>query len=68
MILDVSLVNTQQYKVQIKNKDKAWCLPLHLGIVAIKKGTFASTTSTVTQLTKHTHTHTHTHIYIYIYI
>ena len=36
MVLDTSLLNTQQYKVHIKGK----CPPLHLGVVAIEKGVF----------------------------
>ena len=43
--LDTSLFNTQQYKVRIKGKveqseRKELRPPLHLSVVAIKKGTF----------------------------
>ena len=39
MILDTSLLNTQQYKVCIKGKsrERSSALPLHLGVVAIEK-------------------------------
>ena len=45
MILDTSLVNTQQYKVQIKGKLKQFrprssALPQHFRVVAIEKGAF----------------------------
>ena len=39
MLLDTSLINTQQYKVCIKGKVEQ-CPPLHLGVVAIEKGAF----------------------------
>ena len=49
MVLDTSLLNTQQYKVRIKGKSgailgKEYRPPLHLGVVAIEKGTFWSPT------------------------
>ena len=42
MILDATLLNTQHYKVRIKDKveqSREWSStpPLHLGVVAIKK-------------------------------
>ena len=40
MVLDISMLNTQQYKVCIKGKVEH--PPLHLGIVAIEKGAFWS--------------------------
>ena len=40
MVLDTSLLNTQQYKVCIKGKVEQ--SPLHLGVVAIEKGAFWS--------------------------
>ena len=44
MVLDTSLLNTQQYKVRIKGKvEQSWeksSAPLHLGVVAIEKGAF----------------------------
>ena len=68
MVLDASLLNIQHYKVQIKGKveksrERSRCPPLHLGVVANKKGAFEL--PSITLLT--TYTHTHTHIYIYIY-
>ena len=42
MVLDVALLNTQQYKVRIKGKaeqSKEWS-SMHLGVVAIEKGAF----------------------------
>ena len=44
LVLDTSLLNTQQYKVGIKGKveqsRERSRAPLHLGVVAIEKGTF----------------------------
>ena len=37
MVLDTSLLNTQQFKVRIKSKGKQ---SLHLDVVAIEKGAF----------------------------
>ena len=47
MVLDTSLLNTQQYKVRIEckveqSREKSSTLPLHLGVVAIEKGAFRS--------------------------
>ena len=47
MVLDVTLLNAQYYKVRIKSKveqsmECSSALPLHLGVVAIKKGAFGS--------------------------
>ena len=55
MVLDTSLLNTQQYKVRIKGKveqsrEKS-SAPLHLGVVAIEKGAFWSPSTTVTNFT-----------------
>ena len=55
MVLDASLLNTQ-YKVWIKGKvgqSREWSstLPLHLGVVAIGKGTFRSPSTMVTNFT-----------------
>ena len=63
MLLDASLLNTQQYKVRIKGKveqsrEKSGA-PLHLGVVAIEKRAFWSPSTTVTNFT---------FIYIYIYV
>ena len=49
MVLDNSLLNTQQYKVCIKGKveqsrERSSALFLHLGVVAIEKGAFWSPT------------------------
>ena len=45
MVLDTSLLNTQQYKVCIKGKvdqsrEKKYRSPLHFGLVATEKGAF----------------------------
>ena len=52
MVLDTSLLNTQQYKVHIKRKveqsrERSSALPLHLSVVAIEKGAFWSPSTTV---------------------
>ena len=49
MVLDTSLLNTQQYKVHIKGKVEQRP-PLHLGVVAIEKGAFWSPSTMVTNL------------------
>ena len=50
MVLDTFLLNTQQYKVRIKGKMDQFrersSAPLHLGVVAIKKGAFWSPSTT----------------------
>ena len=56
MVLDTSLLNTQQYKVRIKGKigaiqGKELRHPLHLGVVAIEKEAFWLPLTTVTNLT-----------------
>ena len=56
MVLDTSLFNTQQYKVRIKSKveqsrERSSTLSLHLGVVAIEKGAFWSTSTTVANFT-----------------
>ena len=56
MVLDASLLNTQQYKVRIKSKveqprERSSALPLHLGVVAIKKGALRSPSTTVANFT-----------------
>ena len=53
MVHDAPLVNTQHYDVRIKGK---WSSPgkgvePFLGVVAIEKGAFGSTSTTVGQLT-----------------
>ena len=45
MVLDTSLLNTQQYKVRIKDKvdqsrERSSAFSLHLSVVAIGKGAF----------------------------
>ena len=52
MVLDTSLLNTQQYKVRVEGKveqsrERSSAHPLHLGVVAIKKGAFWSPSTTV---------------------
>ena len=47
MVLDTSMLDTQQYKVRIKVKveqprERSCALSLHFGVVAIEKGTFWS--------------------------
>ncbi len=47
MVLDTSLLNTQQYKVRIEgkveqSKERSSALRLHLGVVAVEKGAFGS--------------------------
>ena len=64
MVLDTSLLNTQQYKVRIKGKveqsrERGSALPRHLSVVAIEKGTFWLPSTKVANFT---------YIYIYIYI
>ena len=66
MVLDISLLNTQQYEVRIKGKveqsrEIESRSPLHIGVVAIEKGAFWSPSTTVANFTFFT-------IYIYIYI
>ena len=55
MVLDTSLLNTQQYKVRIKGKveefwERSSALPLHLGVVTIEKGAFWSPSTKVASL------------------
>ena len=56
MVLDASLLNTQDYKVRIKGKvepSREWstCPPLHLGVVAIEKGAFGLPSTKVANFT-----------------
>ena len=56
MVLDTSLLNTQNYKEQIKGKvEQSWersnTLSLHHGVVAIEKGTFGSPSTMVANFT-----------------
>ena len=54
MVLDAALLNTQHYKVRIKSnveQSRERSIALHLGIVAIEKGDFGSSSSTVTNFT-----------------
>ena len=58
MVLDASLIDTQQYKGRIKGKwSKEARLLLHLDVVAIEMGAFWSPSTTVANFT-----------YIYIFI
>ena len=55
MVLDTSLLNTQQCKVCIKGKveqsrERSSALP-HLGVIAIKMGAFWSLSTTVANIT-----------------
>ena len=50
MVLDTSLIHTQQYKVRIKGKveqSRERSSALHLSVVAIEKGAFWSPWTTV---------------------
>ena len=56
MVLDASLLNSQQYKVGIKGKvepssERSSILPYILGVVAIEKGAFGSPSTKVTNFT-----------------
>ena len=70
-VLDTSLLNTQQYKVCIKDKveqfrERSSTLPYtYLGVVGIEKGALWSPSTTVTSFTT---TFIFIYIYIYIYI
>ena len=65
MLLNAALLNTQQYKVQIKGKmEQSWersSALLHLGVVPIEKGAFPFPSTTIDNLT-------YIYIYVYIYI
>ena len=55
MVLDATLLNTQHHKVWIKGKVEQYqemesCPPLHLYVIAIKKGAFRSPSTKVTNL------------------
>ena len=54
MVLDASLLNTQQYKVCIKGKveqSRERSSALHLDVIAIKKGPFWSPSTTAANFT-----------------
>ena len=54
MVLDTSLLNTQQYKVRMKGKveqPRGKSGALHLGVVAMEKGAFGLPLTTVTNFT-----------------
>ena len=56
MVLDASLLNSHHYKVWIKGKveqsmKRSSAPPLHLGVVAIKKGAFGLPSDTVANFT-----------------
>ena len=55
MVLDTSLLNTQQYKVLSRVKwsapEKSVAPPIHIGVAAIEKGDFWSPSTTVTNYT-----------------
>ena len=64
MVLDAALLNTQYYKVRIKDKveqskERSSALPQRLGVVVIEKGAFGSPSTIVTNFTLL--------LYIYIY-
>ena len=56
MVLDTSLLNTQQYKIRIKGKmeqsrERSSALPYTFGVVAIEKGAFRYPSTTVANFT-----------------
>ena len=56
MVLDDTLLNTQDYKVRIKGKEeqsREWSSahPLHFGVVAIEKEAFGSPSTKVAKFT-----------------
>ena len=56
MILDATLLNTQHYKVSVKDKveqSREWSsdFAIHLGVVAIEKGAFGSPSTKVANFT-----------------
>ena len=55
MVLDIYLLNTQQYKVRIKGKEEeSWersSAPIHLDVVAIETEAFWSPSTTVANFT-----------------
>ena len=56
MVLNVSLLNTQHYKVWTKGKveksrERSSAIPIPLGVVAIEKGAFKSPSTTVANFT-----------------
>ena len=56
MVLDATLFNTQHYNVRIKGKveqsrERSSAPPLHFGVVAIEKGVFGSSSTTVANFT-----------------
>ena len=56
MVLDASLLNTQQFKVRVKgkmeqSKERSSASPLHFGVVAIEKGAFRLPLTTVANFT-----------------
>ena len=55
MVLDAALLSTQHYKVRIKRKVEQsweWMVPfLHIGVVAIEKGTLGSPSTKVANFT-----------------
>ena len=76
MVLDASLLNTQDYKVRFKGKveqsrERSSAPPLHLSVVSIEKGAFRSPLTTVTNFTYLLYIYMHIHdnfLYINIYI
>ena len=56
MVIDTSLLSTQQYTIRIKGKveqsrEKSSAFPLLLGVVTIEKGAFCSPLTTVANFT-----------------
>ena len=71
MVLNATLLNTQDYKVRIKSKveqpRERKCPPIHLGVVAIEKGAFGLSSTQVANFTIYSSL-VYIYIYIYIYI
>ena len=72
MVLDTSLLNTQQYKVRIKGKveqsrEKSSAPSLHLSVVVIEKEAFWSSCATVANLLMYIYIYIYIYMYIYIY-
>ena len=56
MVFDATLLNSQHYKVRInvkveQSRERGSAPPTHLGVVAIEKGAFGSSSTTVANFT-----------------
>ena len=72
MVLDTALLSSQHCKIHIKGnraiQAKEQCPPLHLSVVAIKKGPFESPSTTVFNFPLDMYVYIYIHLYIFIYI